>query len=96
MFVGSKNKYQSRTRQGFYIIIKSGNAGQGQIYHRQLTEMPLYYLHDIEISKGSVEKIPSLNIFVNMEIPSNIHIKQLFNNLSILADLSEISHKKSE
>jgi len=69
---------------------------KGKFYTRQRTETPLYYLQDTEISKGSMKNISFLNIFVNMEIPSNIHIKQLSNNLIIFADFAEISNKKSE
>jgi len=69
---------------------------KGKLNPRQLTGMPLYYLQDTEISKGSTKNIPFLNIFFNMEIPSDIHIKQLSNNFIILADFSEISHRKSE
>lgn len=97
MFVGSKNKYQSRTRQGF--LQSSSNPEiqtSNKLYPKQLTVMPLYYLQDTEISKGSINNIPFLNIFFNMEIPSDIHIKQLSNNFIIVADFSESSHRKSE
>lgn len=69
---------------------------QGKFYPSQPKEMPLYYLQEAEISKGSVKNVTFINSFVNMEIPSNIYIKQLSNNLIIFADFSEISHKKSE
>src|SRR3989339_2170952 len=96
MFVGSKNKYQSRTRQGFFTTSNPEIQAKGKFYTRQRTEMPLYYLQDTETSKGSIEDLSFLNIFVNMEIPSNIYIKQLSNNLIIFADFSEISNRKSE
>jgi len=96
MFVGSKNKYQSRTRQGFFTSSNQKMQAKGKLYTRQLKEISLYYLQYTEISKGSEENVPFLNIFVNMEIPSNIHVKQLSNNFIIFADFSEISHRKSE